>query len=321
MRIVVDTDPGMGSIGTDPEDGFAILYALASPGVVVEGITLTHGNVPVSHSWPNAKHLLDLAGRSDVEVHPGAHEPSDAARRGLQTRWLQQREGLTRLAPQLEVPESTAVDFLTATVARSPGEVTVVAIGPLTNIAAAIEADEQFATNLDRLVVMGGAATCPGNITPAAEFNVWMDPEAAAVVFTSGARITMVGLDVCHQTSFDTSQVDRLAERGSPLAEFAARCSRAWIDIRGAADDGAGSLHLYDSLAVAAAIEPDLLGCRELLVQVETGDGPAQGMTVTHTNDFLRMLLVGKDANADVALEVDVERFHTSFTELVTGNL
>ncbi len=318
---MIDTDPGMGSLGTDPEDGFAILYALGSPGVTVEGITLTHGNVPVSHSWSNANHLLQLAGRPDVPVHAGAHEPRDTEKRALQTSWLNQREGLTRLAPELTLPESTAVEFLTSTVADSPGEITVVAIGPLTNIAAAIEADDTFAANLDRLVIMGGAATCGGNITPAAEFNIWMDPEAADGVFGSGAPITMVGLDVCHQTSFDTSQVDALAERGSKLASFAAECSKAWIDIRGAADDGDGSLHLYDSLAVAAAIDPDLVGCRDLLVQIETGDGPAQGMTVTYTNEILRMLLVGKNPNTSVALDVEVDRFAALFAQRVTATL
>jgi len=170
-------------------------------------------------------------------------------------------------------------------------------------------------------VIMGGAATCPGNITPAAEFNIWMDPEAAEVVFESGAPITMVGLDVCHRTSFDTSQVDRLLGLHSPLAGFAAQSSGAWIDIRLAADDGGGSLHLYDSLAVAVAIDPDLVGCRDLLVQIETGGGPAQGMTVVHTNDILRMLLVGKDPNARVALEVDVDRFAALFADRVTGML
>lgn len=328
VRLLIDTDPGMGSIGADPEDAMAILYALNSPGVSLEGVTLVHGNVPVSHSHPNAVHLLRLAGRHDIRVVAGATEPREPTRRAFQTAWLAQRSSLESRVPELPRTEAAqhgapnaAAGFLCEAALASPGEYTLVAIGPLTNVAAAVQAHPGFAESLDRLVIMGGTARVAGNITPAAEFNIWMDPDAAEVVFDSGAAITMVGLDVCHQTAFDRTGVERLMASGSELATFAAESSAAWIEFRDAVDHGEGALHLYDSLAVAAATEPDLLRYEEALVLVETGDGPAQGMTVTHLNPVLRQLLTGRETNARVALGVDAERFHARFAERVTDRI
>ncbi|MGI9579010.1 MAG: nucleoside hydrolase [Microthrixaceae bacterium] len=347
MRILIDTDPGMGSIGADPEDAMAILYALGAPGVCLEGVTVVHGNVPVAHGHPNALHALRLAGREDIAVVAGASGPRDPTRRAFQAAWLAQRSSLASRVPPLtpatsqEEPISSkaapvppgnqaspaaetgnaAAEFLCEQALASPGEFTLVAIGPLTNVAAAIELHPDFAESLDRLVIMGGTARVAGNITPAAEFNIWMDPDAAEVVLDSGAAITMVGLDVCHQTAFDRSGVDRLLASGTELATFAAESSAAWIEVREAVDHGGGALHLYDSLAVAAAIEPDLLTYEEALVLVETGDGPAQGMTVTHLNPVLRQLLTGREPNVRVALGVDSARFHSRFAERVTDRL
>jgi purine nucleosidase len=321
VRLIIDSDPGMGTPGADPEDGLAILYALNSPDVTVEGITLVQGNVAVSHSGPNARRLLELAGREDVAVHAGAAEPRDPDRRRLQAAWLRQREAMAAGDQAPVAPPDTAVEFLVETVLGAPGEVTVVAIGPLTNVAAATRADASFAGALAGLVIMGGTVEVSGNITPAAEFNLWMDPEAADVVFTSGAPITMVGLDVCHQTRFDRADVAGLRAAGSPLAEHVADAAGSWIDVRENILDGGDDLHLYDSLAMAAAIDPAVVGTRPALVEIETSTGPAQGMTVTHLNDAMRRLLTGRDTNAVVATTVDVERFEALFSERVTDRL
>lgn len=323
MRLIIDTDPGMGSLGTDPEDGLAILYALGSPDVTVEGITLVQGNVPISHSWPNASHLLALADREDVPLHAGAVEPLEPERRGLQTAWLAYRSGLRRISPDAEEPSDTASSFLVESVDGSPGDITIVAIGPLTNVARAVEADPSFAESLAGLTIMGGTVASPGNITPAAEFNIWADPEAARIVFDSGAPITMVGLDVCHQTRFEHGHVAQLRGLGTPLAVFAADSSEPWMETMShLGDEAVAGLHLYDSLAVAAAIEPDLLEYRTTVVEVETGTGPAQGMTVTHLNDELRQLLTGgREPNARVAVGVDVDRFMRHFADRVLSCL
>ena len=325
MRLIIDTDPGMGTVGTDPEDGMAILYALNAPGVQVDGLTLVQGNVPISHSWPNAHHLLNLAGCPDLPVHAGAALPRDPDRRRLQAAWLAQRATTAQTVPPVEPPDGglggTAAAFICRTVLESPGQVTVVAIGPLTNIAAAIEAEPEVATAMASLVIMGGTVAVPGNVTPAAEFNIWMDPEAADIVFRSGAPITMVGLDVCHQTSFDRDRAARLRRNGSSLAGFVADAAESWIDVREQLFPEHEALHLYDTLAVAAAIEPDLLETQSALVEIETSEGPAQGMTVTYRNDILRQFLTGRDPNAAVAVGVDNARFARHFDEWVAGYL
>jgi len=325
MRLIIDTDLGMGTVGSDPEDGMAILYALNAPDVRVDGLTLVQGNVPIAHSWPNAHHLLTLVGCPDLPVHAGAVLPRNPNRRRLQTAWLDQRAAVPQTVPAVAAPVGppggSAAAFICRTVLGAPGKVTVVAIGPLTNIAAAIEAEPEVATAMASLVIMGGTVAVPGNVTPAAEFNIWMDPEAADIVFRSGAPITMVGLDVCHRTSFDRDRAARLRRNGSPLAGFVADAAESWIDVREQLFPEHEALHLYDTLAVAAAIEPDLLETHGALVDVETSDGPAQGMTVTYRNDILREFLTGRGPNAAVAVDVDNTRFAQHFDARVADCL
>jgi purine nucleosidase len=325
MRLIIDTDLGMGTVGSDPEDGMAILYALNAPDVRVDGLTLVQGNVPIAHSWPNAHHLLTLVGCPDLPVHAGAVLPRNPNRRRLQTAWLDQRAAVPQTVPAVAAPVGppggSAAAFICRTVLGAPGKVTVAAIGPITNIAAAIEAEPEVATAMASLVIMGGTVAVPGNVTPAAEFNIWMDPEAADVVFRSGAPITMVGLDVCHRTSFDRDRAARLRRNGSPLAGFVADAAESWIDVREQLFPEHEALHLYDTLAVAAAIEPDLLETHGALVDVETSDGPAQGMTVTYRNDILREFLTGRGPNAAVAVDVDNTRFAQHFDARVADCL
>ena len=319
MRLIIDTDPGMGSKGADPEDGLAILLALWSPEVTVEAVTVVAGNVPTSHSWSNLHRLLALADRTDVPVRSGAVAPLNPDR-VPQNAGLRMREGLVQDdVPLVPLPDDDggAAELIRDTVLAAPGEITVVAIGPLTNLARAIGLDPSVATAMARLVIMGGTVEVAGNVTPAAEFNIWMDPEAADVVFRSGATITMVGLDVCHRTHFDLSHVAVLRGNGD-LAEFVADAAASWIEARGRLS-GDDDLHLYDSLAMAAAIHPDLVDTTPALVQVETGDGPAQGMTVAWTNDVLRRVLTGLEPNTDVAVGVDLDRFdHLFRTRILT---
>ena len=321
MRLIIDTDPGMGTDGADPEDGLAILFALGSSEVTVEAITVVAGNVPTSHSWPNLHHLLALVDRTDVAVRAGAFAPLHPDR-VPQNAGLRMREGLEQPdVPAVPLPEDDrgAAELIRDTVLANPGEITVVAIGPLTNVARAIQLDPSVATAVSRLVIMGGTVEVAGNITPAAEFNVWMDPEAADIVFRSGAAITMVGLDVCHQTHFDLSQVAALRGQGD-LADFVADAAASWIEAR-ELFSGESDLHLYDSLAMAAAIDPEVVETRPALVQIETGEGPAQGMTVAWTNDVFRRVLTGLEPNADVAVAVDLDRFEHLFRTRVLSPL
>lgn len=326
--MIIDTDPGMGTPGADSEDGIAILYALASPGVHLEGITLTHGNVPVTSSLPNVTHLLDLAGRRDIHVHAGATAPMRPGLRRLQSRFLERPVPESPIPCDVELAEAnTAADFILDVIRGEPEEFTLIAIGPLTNLAHAALREPELFGRIGSVVIMGGTVAVPGNITPAAEFNLWMDPEAGEIVFQSGAPITMVGLDVCHKTSFDRSAAERLRTGGSVLACHVADCADAWIRVRAqleqaeSPDAGTDELHLYDTLAVAAAIDPNLIETRTALVQVETSTGPAQGMTVAHTNRVLRSLLTGDEPNASVAVEVDADRLHALIDERVFSRI
>lgn len=326
--MIIDTDPGMGTLGADPEDGIAILYALASPGVTVEGITLTHGNVPVSSSLPNVTHLLDLASRSDVPVHPGATRPMRPDLRRIQDRLLQRPVAQSPISLDSALADAnSAADFILDVISGVPEDLTLVAIGPLTNLANVALREPDLFKRLGAVVIMGGTVAAPGNVTPAAEFNLWMDPDAGEIVFRSGAPITMVGLDVCHQTSLDQMAVEHLRTSGSPLACHVADCSDAWIRVRSqlmSADPASrdvSDLHLYDTLAVAAAIDPTLIETRTALVQVETSTGPAQGMTVSHTNPLTRALVTGKEPNSEVAVDVDAEQFHALVDERVFSRI
>ena len=322
MRLVIDTDLGMGTAGADPEDGLAILYALRSPEATLEGITLVHGNVPVAHSWPNARRLLELVGRPDIPLHAGARGPRDPPAPAPPGDVARGSRGPARCGSgRRTATADTAADFLREIVVGSPGEVTLVAIGPLTNVAAAIESDPDFAGALAGLVVMGGTVAVPGNITPAAEFNIWMDPEAASIVFDSGAPVTMVrprrlpphpprprpGLSRVRRARHSATSWPGPATRGSTSAPGSSRTTKP-------------STSTTPSLSPRRS-PPTSSTAGEALVEVETSAGPAQGMTVTHLNAALRRLLTGRDANARVATGVDTGRFEALFADRVMAGL
>jgi inosine-uridine nucleoside N-ribohydrolase len=319
MRMIIDTDPAMGTLGGDPEDSFAIMLALNSPEVTVEGITIVQGNVPAEKGYSNAHHLLSLLDRQDVPLRRGCLRPMNA-QRTTQITFLEQRYATEQITPMLE-PKGTdadAVSFLIDTVLSSPGEITLVTIGPLTNVATAVQQSAEFACALKNIVMMGGTAECAGNISPSAEFNYWQDPDAADIVFRSGADLTMVGLDVCHQTHLHPSQVEECASHGTPLGQFVQASSAPWFQIMAGAS-GSGALHLYDSLAMAVAMDPSLVTLEDSYVEVEVGAGPAQGMSVSYHKAFQRMIFNHPNINAKVALAVKADTFTELFRERVLG--
>ena len=319
MRIIIDTDPAMGTLGGDPEDCFAIMLGLNTPGVTVDGITVVQGNVPAEKGYANAYHLLKLLGRDDVPLRRGCLRPMNAERT-IQTSWLERRYSPKQITEMIE-PEgqhADAVSFLIETVLASPGEITLVTIGPLTNVATAMQRSPEFAGCLKNIVMMGGTAECAGNISPAAEFNYWQDPEAADIVFRSGADLTMVGLDVCHQTHLYPEQVQECAKTGKELAQFVLEATAPWFKVM-VGGSGTESLHLYDSLAVAVAIDPGLVTLEDSYVEMEISHGPAQGMSVSHHKPFQRTIFNHPGTNARVALDVDVESFVEIFDERVLG--
>lgn len=305
-RVVLDTDLAMGAPGSDIDDGFALALALADPEVDLDLVTTVAGNTDVVTATVLTLELLHRIGSPDVPVHRGAAHPllRPPARRGSLPAGVPVREPVSTLAAAALVEH----------VRENPGRITLVAIGPLTNVALAVRLDPSFATDLHRLVVMGGQfLTGPHDAGMPGEFNVWCDPEAAEVVLGSGLVPEFVGLDVTTQVRISRAEALEMSRSPRPFTAFAGEFTAAYIDVldpRYAVPPGTTALH--DPLAVAAVTRPDLLTWRDAHVAVETGDR-LRGVVLT---DFLD----GEDPpprNARVAVAVDVDGFRERFTGLL----
>ena len=270
--LVIDTDPGI-------DDALAILLALASPEVDLRLVTTVHGNVELAQTTDNALRVLHLAGRSDVPVAAGAvtslvHAQPERAGH------VHGEEGLggVRLAPSpAPVDPRHAVVALAEVLTTSPQPVTVAAIGPLTNIALLLGVFPEAAARIGRLVVMGGSA-CGGNVTAAAEFNIWADAEAAQRVLGSGLPTTLVGLDVTLPTVLTPEGIERFRAAG-PVGATAAAVLQEYLDKQQAAR-GASGVVVHDALALTEAIAPGTLGTVRRDVVVDTGLGAGRGQTL-----------------------------------------
>ena len=273
--VIVDTDPGA-------DDALALMMAINSPDMLVEGLTTVGGNATLSETTDNALRLVEhLNGKqSRLPIAVGADRPM----RGSFTHayHVHGSEGLgVRLPePTLKPYRLNAVDFIQDRVTKSPGQLTIIAIGPLTNVAAALDNRPDIVGAVTEIVVMGGAVGVPGNITPYAEFNIHEDPWAANAVFASGVPVTLVGLDVTHQAFMHRRDGPRWFEGASRSAQLG---NRILADRFRELDD-AQEFHLHDPLAVAAAIEPDILKFRRAQVLAVT-DGRERGRTVATYGD------------------------------------
>jgi inosine-uridine nucleoside N-ribohydrolase len=292
VPIVVDCDPGH-------DDAIAILLALASPEVELRGITTVAGNQTLDKTTRNALVVLEVAGRTDIPVAAGAAGP---LRRELRTAaHVHGESGLD--GPVLPEPSAGPVDGHAADILAGliePG-VVLVPTGPLTNVALLLERHPDVRERLERIVWMGGAIG-EGNITPAAEFNAFVDPEAAAAVFASGVAITMVGLDVTHRALFTRAHADRLRASGR-AGRFVAELSDFFQSFHERSYGFAGS-PIHDALAVAHVVDPTLTATRRANVAVETASELCDGRTVVDLRG-----VTGREANAEVGVDVDAERF------------
>jgi pyrimidine-specific ribonucleoside hydrolase len=271
--LVIDTDPGI-------DDALAILLALASPEVDLRLVTTVHGNVELAQTTENALRVLHLAGRSDVPVAAGARE-SLVHPQPQRAGHVHGTAGLggVALPPSPAVPDPRpAVVALAELLMTSPEPVTVVAIGPLTNLALLLRVFPDAAARIGRLVVMGGSAWRGGNVTAAAEFNAWADPEAAQAVFTAVLPTVMVGLDVTLPTVLDEDGIARFAAAG-PIGTQAAAILRQYLDHARTAYGTTGVV-VHDALAVTEAIRPGTLGTVRRDVAVDTGLGAGRGQTL-----------------------------------------
>jgi purine nucleosidase len=293
--VILDCDPGI-------DDAFAIVFACGHPGLSLRGITTVAGNVGLGQTTSNAMAVCELIGRTDVPVVAGS--PAPLLRPPRDARDVHGESGLggARLPPPRGQPHAGhAVDFLIGEIAAAPGEITLVAVGPLTNIALAVRRHPPLVSQVADFVIMGGSAG-RGNTTPAAEFNIACDPEAAAIVFGAGWTVRMAGLDVTLQARATAAVRDRMRALGRLGSEL---LLPGLAGYRGEGADPA----VHDVCALALVAEPALFGCQPARVEVETAGRWTSGMTVT---DFQA---AAGDRNTLVALSLDV----AAFWDLVLG--
>jgi inosine-uridine nucleoside N-ribohydrolase len=293
--ILIDCDPGH-------DDAMALLLALASPELELLGVTTVHGNTTLANTTTNALKILELAGRGDVPVAAGANRP--LLREPIVAASVHGESGLDGpdLPPPAGVPvEAHAVDFLSERVRSAGRPVTLVPTGPLTNIALLLARDPGVAEHVERIVLMGGAIA-EGNVTPAAEFNIWLDPEAAARVFASAIDVTMVGLDVTHRALMRPEHAEALRATGrvgEVVAELWAFYYRHHVRVY----DFPGT-PIHDALAVAHVIRGDLLRTQHRHVAIDCAGELCRGRTVV---DLWKV--TGDEPNAHVAVEVEGDAF------------
>jgi len=292
-QVIIDCDPGH-------DDALALMLAHASPEVELLAITTVAGNQTLDRTTLNARRVCTVAGIRDVPIAAGCDRPllRELVTAG-EVHGASGLDGADWPEPAVDVVPEHAVDLIVDLVMGAPGQVTLVPIGPLTNIALALRREPRIVGAVREVVLMGGSFT-RGNTSPAAEFNIYVDPEAAAAVFTAGWPLTMVGLDLTHQARVTAEVMDRITAVGTPLATIVAQLMRFY----GRLSVAQGGPPLHDPCAVARVIDPDVMACRDAFVAVETQGQWTRGMTVT---DFAGRL--GHAANAAVATELNVPAF------------
>ena len=318
MRVIIDTDPGV-------DDVLALLLALRSPELEVKAITTVNGNVALEQATKNAALVLDLLSPEPRPILArGAAQP--LGKGFIRARSVHGSDGLGELNrfknpdgtpryrfPQVprDIPDATEV--LLDLLGQYPEELTLITLGPLTNLAEALQADKRRVMGLREVVIMGGAIRIPGNVTPGAEFNISVDPYAAQRVFQSGLPIKLIPLDVTERVCLDSTKVKDLAQAmpeplGTFLNDVTEKAMEYMREVRGKA-----AILLHDPLAVGVAVDPTIVTATSLHVDVETHDGITRGMTLADLRpirDDLR-----QSPNLRVALEVASERFLLFFEE------
>ena len=303
-KIIIDTDPGQ-------DDAVAILLALASPELEVLGITCVAGNVPLPLTAKNARVVCELAGRTDIKVFAGCDRP--LVRPLVTAEYVHGKTGLDGIAlpePAMALQPGHAVDFLIETLRREPaGTVTLCPLGPLTNIATALQKAPDIAPRIAEIVLMGGAYFEVGNTTPAAEFNIHVDPQAAEIVFHSGVPLVVLPLDATHQVLTNRARIEAFRGLGTPVGHAVA----SWTDFFERFDMekyGSEGAPLHDPCVIAYLLQPDLFEGRHINVEIETVSELTMGMTVA---DWWRV--TDREPNAYFVGRANAEGFYALLTE------
>ena len=305
--IIIDTDPGT-------DDAAAILLALGSPELELLGLVAVAGNLPLRLTERNARAILELAGRPEIPVHAGC--PRSMSPGHITAEHAHGGSGLGQLElppPRVPLRPVHGVDFLIETLrAAAPRSVTVCALGPLTNIATALVKAPEIAGQMAELVVMGGASHALGNATPAAEFNMHADPFAAALVFDSGAPITMIPLDLTHQVLSTPERISRMRALDNRCGEAAALLMEPPPRKRGQKKRPTYALH--DPCVIAYLLAPELFEGVEANVAVETQSPLTLGMTVVDWRG-----ISGRPPNARIMTKIGADGFYALLTERLAG--
>lgn len=320
-KIIFDTDPGT-------DDAMALMLALHSPELEVRAITVVPGNVTAAQGLDNALRMASLANRCDIPIAAGAQHP--LFQKLITAEFWHGKNGLANIElppSKCKVDPRFAPDLIIQMVHASPHEITLVPVGPLTNIALAVEKDPSIVPLVKDVVLMGGSIS-GGNVNAAAEANIYNDPEAAQIVFQAGWPVTMVGLDVGDKTLLGSKQLDQLASTHGPVNDFIYKIARYLVDL--SAQFGSTGTPMYDPLAVGLAIDAALVKAPEMHVDVETRGEFTRGETVANRHGYVernvlqgdRYVIEGVDKvtpNAKVCTEVDADRFLRLFVSRIQG--
>lgn len=303
-RFIIDTD-------TASDDAVAIVMALQWPDVEVDAITVVYGNMPLKIASANARYSVEICGK-ETPVYEGCAHP--LLRSVAHADWFHGPYGMGKLGelhPQRPAAGQNAVAELIRRFGEAPGEITLVTLGPLTNIAAALIVEPRLAEWVKECYIMGGAANCVGNVTPAAEFNIWCDPEAARIVFESGMKILMVGWEHCRfAAALSDEEIAQVYALDTPRARFAMDCNSYALQA-GREIQGATGLMLPDPITMAIALDPAVCAQRSWhRVDIACGDELTRGMTVVD-----QLNVTGHRPNVEVCWAIDDVRWKQMLLE------
>jgi inosine-uridine nucleoside N-ribohydrolase len=322
QRVIIDTDPGV-------DDAMAILLALHSPELKVEALTVVPGNVEAPQGLENALKIVSLAGRCDVLVAGGAQHPLN--QKLITAEFWHGKKGLAGVdlpAPKCKSDPRFGPDLIIEMVHKYPHQITLIPVGPLTNIALAVSKDPGIVSLVKDIVIMGGSIT-GGNVDGAAEANIYNDPEAAQIVFNAGWTVTMIGSDVGERTLITRKDVTQLRANHAPESDFVAKLADFYV--ARSEKSGYPGAAMYDPLAVATVIDPTLVTLRSMHVDVETKGEFTRGETVAnrrgsdennvlHGDHYEIEGVIPLQPNARVCVASDADRFVRLFVDRITAS-